>query len=77
MNLICIEYAQLQHFYHFNFKIYEIVEFSIFQVFECILGFSSNMILRLYLLNIAVYARLENDYGLDTFQNEVCTWIPE
>ena len=25
----------------------------------------------------ATYARMDEDYGLDTFQNEVCTWIPE
>ena len=25
----------------------------------------------------ATYAKMDEDYGLDTFQNEVCTWIPE
>ena len=29
------------------------------------------------LIQWALYARLKDDHGLDTFQNEICTWIPE
>ena len=29
------------------------------------------------LIQWALYARLNDDHGPDTFQNEICTWIPE
>ena len=29
------------------------------------------------LIQWALYARLKDDHGVDTFQNEICTWIAE
>ena len=29
------------------------------------------------LIKWAMYARLENEYGMDAFQNEICTWTSE